>query len=245
MRFAIVFGLLGLILVVSILRQVRDAAGAWWLLVAYEAYLAVCILALAVTYGLRHAGLPVEGLFAHPVWSPTHRAILLPYAVLAGLTLYLSRWFDREDLMNPVGPGLFVGRLPFPSEHPRLADAGITAVLSLCWEFPLLPAPSKTSGLEVACVPILDGCPPSNRQFREAMERVALWRAEGRTVLIHCAQGHGRSATIAAAVLCRLGVSPDVEGALTLIRTSRPRARPSRSQREALEGFLDLPPRPH
>jgi hypothetical protein len=244
MRFAIVFGLLGLILIVLILRQVRDAAGAWWLLVAFEAYLAVCILALAVTYGLRDAGLPVEDLFAHPVWSPILRAILFPYIVFAGFTLYLSRWFDREDLMNPVGPGLCVGRLAFRWEHSRLANAGITAVLSLCWEFPFLPDLSKTSGVEGACVPILDGCPPSNPQFREAVERVEQWRAEGRTVLIHCAQGHGRSATIAAAVLCRLGVSPDVEGALAQVRNSRPRARPSRAQRKALEDFLDLAPRP-
>jgi hypothetical protein len=238
MRFAIAFGILGVALAVLVVRLARGAAGPWWLLVAGEAYLAACLLALAVAYAARQAGVDVEEILVRPGWSPLVRAILLPYLGLAGLTLSLARRIDREDPMNPFAPGLFIGRLPFPSDWDRLATAGITAVLNLCWEF---PRPSGVAGrpdVVVAYVPILDGAAPSASQLREAVERVGGWRAEGKTVLIHCAQGHGRSATVAAAVLCRLGLATEAADALAQVRAARPRARPSRAQRDALERFV-------
>jgi len=94
MRFAIAFGILGVVLTALALRLARDAVGAWWLIVAVETYFAACFLTLALLYGLRHAGLPVEDLFLHPGWSLIMRLLLLPYLVLAGITLYLSRWID-------------------------------------------------------------------------------------------------------------------------------------------------------
>jgi Dual specificity phosphatase, catalytic domain len=233
MRFAVVFGILGIVLAVMAQWLAEDAIGAGWLLVAGEAYFACCFLTLAALYGLRHAGLPVENAFRHPVSSRVIRSVVFPYLVVAGITVHLSRWIGREDMMNRVEAGLYVGRLPFPADRALLADAGVTAVLNLCWEFPSLSGEWQT-----ACLPVLDGSPPSERQFLEALDRVGRWRAEGRTVLIHCAQGHGRSATIAAAALCRLGFASDAEEAIARIRTARPRVRPSRAQRTALEQFL-------
>jgi protein-tyrosine phosphatase len=57
-------------------------------------------------------------------------------------------------------------------------------------------------------------------------------------VLIHCAQGHGRTATIAAAVLARLELAADAEEALSRIRAVRPFAIPSREQKAALIRYL-------
>jgi hypothetical protein len=152
--------------------------------------------------------------------------------------LYVSRWFDREGLLNPVAPGFYIGRLPFPFELAGLRAAGIGAVLNLCWEFPRLSGTDREPGIQTAHVPILDGAPPSEGQFREAVAWVVRWRAEGRCVLIHCAQGHGRTATIAAAALCRLGLAPDIEEALAMVARARPHAAPARDQREALSRYL-------
>lgn len=234
MRFSLAFGILGAILVALAWRLAGEAVGLWWALVVIEGYLAACFLTLAALYGLRSSGLPVEALFVRPGWSWPVRAILLPYLALGGLVLWLSRWIDREDPRNSVAPRLLVGRLPFPSERSGLREAGINAVLNLCWEFPRLSGLDREPGLVIARVPILDGSAPSERQFREAVDWVAMWHDEGRTILIHCAQGHGRSATIAAVALLRLGLAADPEAAQGIIRAVRPRARPSREQKAAL-----------
>jgi hypothetical protein len=239
MRYALTFRVLGILLAMTAVRLAREADGTWWLLVAAEAHGAACLLGLAAVYGLRHAGVPVEDALVWRGWSWAARPLLLPYTVLARLTLLVTSRLSRELLLSPVGPGLCVGRLPFPWEWDRLE--GIDAVLSLCWEFPPGPPRRGAPGREVACVPILDGAPPSDRQFRRAVGWVESQRRAGRTVLIHCAQGHGRSATVAAAVLCRLGLAADAEDALATVLRSRPRARPSRAQGDALRRFLSTP----
>src|SRR4051794_28907278 len=116
MRFAMTFGVLGIVLVYLSLRLAGGAVGSWWLLVTAEAYLGVCLLSLATVYGLRHFGVPVEDHLARRRWSWALRALLLPYAVLAWMTLLLSTRISPEAMMSRVGPGLSVGRLPFPWE---------------------------------------------------------------------------------------------------------------------------------
>jgi hypothetical protein len=187
MRFALAFGLTGVALATLAMRLAGQATGIWWLVVTAEVYVAICLLSLAAVYGLREAGLAVEGFLVRPVWSLVIRAILLRYLALGGATLYVARWFDREGLLNPVAPGLYAGRLPFPFELARIRAAGVGAILNLCWEFPRLSGVDRAPGIETAHVPILDGSPPSDRQFWEAAEWGARWRAEGRCVLVHCA----------------------------------------------------------
>jgi protein-tyrosine phosphatase len=87
-------------------------------------------------------------------------------------------------------------------------------------------------------VPILDAGAPTESQFQTAVEVVTQWRATGRSVLIHCAQGHGRTATIAAAVLVRLQLAADAGEALSRVRAVRPFAIPSREQKAALMKYL-------
>ena len=240
MRFAFAFGLLGGALLGMAARSSSPEAGAWRALALAEIYLAVCFLSLAMIYGLREAGADVENLSRRPVWSAVVRVVLLPYLLVGAAALYGSRWFDREGLLNPVAPGLFIGRLPFPFEAPSIRAAGIGAVLNLCWEFPRLSGLDEEPGIETARAPILDGSPPSDRQFREAIQRVERWRAEGRRVFVHCAQGHGRTATITAAILIRLGLASNVEEALSMIAAARPLAKPSRQQRAALCRYVAL-----
>ena len=241
-RFAIVLGILGLVLGGLATSQAVDDGSQGWGIAAVEAYGAISLLALAGAHGSRSAGASVEDLTSRAGWGLLVRAALLPYSVVAASTLAVSSLLVREDLMNAIAPGLFLGRLPFPWERGRLKAAGVSAVLSLCWEFTSVVT---VPGIATVSIPILDGCPPTRRQFRETVERVERWRDEGRVVLIHCAQGHGRSAIVAAAVLIRLGLARDTDEALSRIRTSRPRANPSPAQIAALRVFLEstaIPP---
>ncbi len=49
-------------------------------------------------------------------------------------------------------------------------------------------------------------------------------------ILIHCAQGHGRSATYASLLIAQLFPTISPQEALTLILESRPSAMPSKAQ---------------
>jgi hypothetical protein len=241
MRFVLAFGFCGIALATLAVRLARQATDIWWVLVAVEVHFSVCFLSLAAVYGLREAGISVEDYLVRPGWSPIIRVILMPYVALGGAALFVARWFDREGLLNQVVPGLYIGRLPFPFERHGLREAGINAVVNLCWEFPHPSGTDRKPGIVTARVPILDGSPPTDRQFGEAIQWVARWRAEGRCVLVHCAQGHGRSATIVAAILLRLGLAQNVEQAVSMIRAARPRAHPSRKQQVALMRYTSRP----
>ena len=233
-RYPLIFATLAAIVLVEVRRLVTEAQPYGWALAAVEASFAVSLLALAVLYGLKGLGLPVEESCDRPGWVWV-RFLLVPYWLIAGMTLRLARRLERGGSWNEVVPGLWIGRYPFRDERSQLVNLGITGVLNLCLEFPPRTGPTNSEFLRI---PILDATPPSTQQFLRAIEWIDRRRAEGKGVLIHCAQGHGRSATITAAMLVRAGLAKTGDEALRIVRSARPGARPSRSQREALIAFL-------
>jgi hypothetical protein len=242
MRYAALFGLLGTTLGLAAAQTAAGgAAGVAWVLIGAEVYVALCLFTMAAAYGLNDRGISLEGAFGHRGWRRGLDLLLLPYRLLARLVFGLLRRLDPMDLMHPVGARLYVGRLPLPADHRRLSEAGVTSVLNLCAEFPRLSRLDRAAGLSTAYVPVLDGAAPSDRQFRGALDWISARYAEGHSILIHCAQGRGRSVTIAAAALCRLGLAAGPDEALAQITAARPRARPSRRQRAALARFLAGP----
>ena len=144
---------------------------------------------------------------------------------------------DLETAWNEVVPGLWIGRYPFRDESSCLETLGVTAVMNLCSEFPGRTGPAHSV---FARMPILDATAPSPRQFQAAVDWAVARQAEGKRMLIHCAQGHGRSATITAAILVRVGRAKTAGEALMIVSEARPSAKPSRSQREALARFLSM-----
>ncbi|QEH35720.1 hypothetical protein OJF2_42770 [Aquisphaera giovannonii] len=238
MKLAIAFAILGLAMATLAAGMGARASGGRWLAFGLEAYLAACFLALSAIYAARAAGVEVERILARSRWSPLLRAVLLPYLATGVIALLVARGLGLGSPFRPVAPGLYAGRIPFPDERGRLREAGIDAVLNLCWEFPGPSGPAAGTGIATARVPILDGVPPTDAQFREALEYVERWHAAWRRVLIHCAQGHGRTSTIVAAALVRLGLAEGGDEALARVAAARPGARPSPSQKAALDRYL-------
>jgi protein-tyrosine phosphatase len=81
-------------------------------------------------------------------------------------------------------------------------------------------AACRAEGIEFLIVPIPDrGVPSSTHVVRDLMRRLEARLREGQHVLIHCRQGVGRSALLAASLLAAEGL--DVEAAFERVRAAR------------------------
>jgi protein-tyrosine phosphatase len=172
---------------------------------------AAVLLAVAVVYlaqAPRALGKRADGTIAW--WGWLAWAPLFAYMRLLH---ELARSATDEPVANEVAPGVWVGRRPRRHELPP----GIAIVVDLCAE--LAAAPGVASAQGYLSIPTLDATSPTPDQIAHAVETML---AAGGPVFVHCAFGHGRSATVAAALLIRRddATLEDVERQL---RAHRPR----------------------
>ncbi len=156
--------------------------------------------------------------------------MMLPYLFLCWLVWGITRIVSREDCSNEIVPGLHVGRRPLAHEVP----GEVTLVVDLTAEFPEIKEVMK--GREYLVIPTLDGTPPHTVAFSEAAAYVSAWKSP---VYIHCAEGHGRAATFAAAVLLTRGLAGNVENALEILKKARPAVRLKPRQRKLLQSYWE------
>lgn len=95
----------------------------------------------------------------------------------------------------------------------------------------------ETNGIRFLSFPIKDrGVPPLNRETVDFIRMLAEILSEGKTVVIHCRQGVGRSALIAASVLVVKGL--DVNLAFERVAAARGCPVPdTQEQREWVDKF--------
>ena len=141
-------------------------------------------------------------------------AILLPYLLLAWLTWHIARLASREECCNEVVPGLFIGRRPLADEVPK----AVTLVVDLTSEFSEVQP--VRAGRQYVAFPMLDTGVPSEGDFECLVRQVAEWPGP---VYIHCAQGHGRTGLVAAAVMVAKGQAATEEEAVAVLTRARPR----------------------
>jgi protein-tyrosine phosphatase len=156
-------------------------------------------------------------------WAPMFAYMRLMHEAARSLT--------REPVYDEVAPGILVGRRPRAHELP----AGVAIVVDLCAELAELPA--VVAKQRYLAIPTLDATSPTPAQLIAAVDAVRAAIADGGTAFIHCAFGHGRSATVAAAVLVQRGDATlaDVEAKM---RARRPRIGLNAIQRAALAAAL-------
>lgn len=192
------------------------ARGAWALL--WPA--ANCAAVAASYFGL---GAGVFGKRADGSRSAAVVFWMLPFLCVQYVTWRLQILLTSEDAHNEAAPGLHVGRRPLPGEHP----AGVELVVDMTAEF---PKPSyHPASAEYATLPTVDGFVPEVGPYRELLARAA----KARSVLVHCANGHGRAAAFMSALLVRKGLAKDVDEGLVLVRKARPACRLNPVQRDA------------
>lgn len=199
------------------------ATGVWILLwpAAVAAAVAVVYLAhLPRAFGKRPDG--TRAWWAWLAWAP-----LFGYSRLAH---ELARTLTREPVANEVAAGVWVGRRPRAHELP----AGVAIVIDLCAE--LAEAAGVADGRTYLAIPTLDATAPTPAEIVRAVDAVL---AANGAAFIHCAFGHGRSATVAAALLVRRGDATldDVEPKM---QACRPRIGLNAYQRGALALAVQL-----
>lgn len=115
-----------------------------------------------------------------------------------------------------------------------LKERGIGAVLSLT-ESPLEVRTVERTGLAYAHVPVEDMDAPEPDQLERALAFIDEQIRGGRAVAVHCLMGQGRTGTVLAAYLIRMGRTP--EQALRELRVICPGAVPAAVQERSLAAY--------
>lgn len=218
-------------LVIPLIAAALTALALWarlWILL----WPAIVLFAVAFVYFARAPGAfgkQLDGThawWAWLVWAPMFGYMRLMHEAARSLT--------REPVANEVAPGIWVGRRPRAHELPD----GVAIVVDLCAELAELRAVATRQAY--LAIPTLDATSPTPPQLVRAVDTILETLARtGGSAFIHCAFGHGRSATVAAAVLIRRGDATlaDVERKM---KASRPRIGLNALQRGALADAVAL-----
>jgi protein-tyrosine phosphatase/membrane-associated phospholipid phosphatase len=151
--------------------------------------------------------------------------LFAPYVLGAWINSRL--WTRKHPQPDQVVEGVWLGRVPTEQEA-----APFTAVLDLSAELPV-----RLPGKVYRSLPLLDLVTPDTEACRQGAELIEQLHRQG-PLLVCCALGYSRSATLMAAWLLQSGRASSVEQAIELIRAARPQIVLGEAQRLALQGLL-------
>ncbi len=164
----------------------------------------------------------------HWLFDKLYPLIRFVYERLGG-----HRWFDK------VGPQLWLGGAPtYERDYQFLLDNGITAVLDMRAEREGDRAFYDRHGINYRRLEVLDATVPADPYLSEGADWIDEQIEDGRTVLVHCAKGRGRSATLVAAYMMRHEDLPYDE-CRDLMKEARPLVKLEDRHRRRLEAWHD------
>ncbi|MFD1245980.1 phosphatase PAP2/dual specificity phosphatase family protein [Paralysiella testudinis] len=208
------------------LAVVFTAAALWggvsaWLWLFWP--VAACLLLAAAYGGLGAAALQKQ---VHGRLSPAAALLLLPY--LVAVRLNMAYWLRGVPASVVVADRLHIGSIT--------AAARFEAVVDVCAEYPLFRQPSYYHAQ-----PMLDMVAPPPADLQAAAAAVEQARQQGRTVLVCCALGYGRSAAVVLLWLVRYGHCADLAAAIAVLKQARPQMVLPAATRRHIEQALRLP----
>lgn len=182
---------------------------------------AACFGFVAIAYFIERPSLLGKRLDGSRPWLL--RLFLAPYLALTWTKRKLE---GRKTSLfyAEVVPGVWIGRRPVPGGLPD----GVKVVLDLTSEF---RPPNYGDGIDVWCLPMLDGTPGELEDLLATLGRAAKQDA----IFVHCAQGRGRSGLFTAALLIARGDATDADDAWAKVTAAKPDARLNRRQRAVFE----------
>lgn len=166
-------------------------------------------------------------------FPPVSYLLHWPYFLLSAIGLLLV-YLSPENPADEVAPRVFLGRIPRRWDPRRRTR--YDAILDVAGEF--AADPSFRRGECYRSIPLLDATAPTVEQLLEGVRFVQVVDGQG-TVLIHCALGHSRSATFAAAYLLATGLAEDPNAAVRRIQAHRSGIRLNAAQFASLQCFAE------
>ena len=217
------------LLIAAVLVWHARNGGVWWVLL----WPAAAGGGVGLAYLTNRPGL--LGKRADGTRNPCAAALFLPYTAYALAVWHLWRVVDRVPARNDAGEFLTLSRRPLPGELPGPDDEPLAAVLDLTAEFAARPAVRALPGYR--CLPVLDAAAPDPAALHAAV--LALAPPERGRILIHCANGRGRTGLAAAAWLLVHGFAATPGEAVARLKAARPSVRLHRGQRAVLGRIAD------
>jgi hypothetical protein len=199
--------------------------GGWAWLLLYPGIGQIILASGYLRFGAGVLGKHSDGRF--PIWAILLNGPYLFYYNFLWIILHRS-WLPRGNQFDEVAPGLWIGRRPQHGELPP----GVRWVLDATAEMPR--ASRSVPDDHYLSIPILDIHMMPLDQFTAAVQRVAILNDP---VLIHCAEGRGRSATLAAGVLLFRGLAHSADDAVRMLKSVRQGVKLSRVQLRVLGQF--------
>jgi hypothetical protein len=140
-------------------------------------------------------------------------------------------WFDR------ITPRLWLGGAPtYERDYRFLLDNDIAAVLDMRAEREGDRDFYARHGIAYHRLKVLDATVPAEEYLTEGANWINEQIEQGRTVLVHCAKGRGRSATLVAAYLMRHEALP-YDDCHELMKAARPLVKLEDRHRRRLEAW--------
>jgi protein-tyrosine phosphatase len=218
MKYTLMCGLLGAVLICC-----GWSLGWWGVLPVWFALGFFALAAGHAGLGPRVFGKGADGKI--PLWS---KALHLPFLTYTGIVQFAAVVVRKENAWDRVSDRLLIGRRLAVTEVP----ADIVNYVDLTAEMEDVREIRERHGY--VCFPILDGSVPSGDDLKKAIANLA----DGVTY-VHCAQGHGRTALFALALLSARGEIRDVTQGLDLLKTVRPGVRLNSAQRKFIKAYLE------
>lgn len=220
MKYGFLFLLLAIVLGGAAVR-----GGPWTWILFYPAFSFVVVASAYVCSAPVLFGKRLDGRR-----SATGTLLLMPYLVYVAAVWNIIRLLSREPKIRNLNDEIVLSRRLLGHERP----SNIASAVDLTCEF---TEPSESwSGSSYLCYPMLDGTATTATGIGGLVDEIMTLP---RPVLIHCAQGHGRTGLVAAAVLLRMGKAQNASEAIAIVREARPGVRLNSLQRSLLEQLIE------
>lgn len=162
------------------------------------------------------------------------RWLFVPFLLAAQIYNRIKITLDTEPLYHKVDEQLYLAARLSGKHLSAISHHKIDAIIDVTAEFDALNTISLDRDIEYLNVPILDHAVPSLVQLQKAMRWLHLRRKEGKTVLVHCALGRGRSYLVVLAYILSQNVDADLHDVANRIQSIRKKAQLNKWQMRQL-----------
>jgi protein-tyrosine phosphatase len=151
---------------------------------------------------------------------------------------YVHETVNDNDWFSEITPGIWLGGAPtYDRDYEFILSKGINAVVNIRAERHDDLDFYEKHGISYIQLQVWDVTVPSPEIIAEGVDFMEEARNEGRTILVHCAKGRGRSAVLMASYYMRHD-DLSFDQAVELMKNNRPLVKQEDRHRKAAEAYI-------